>query len=99
MKTLGKNEWVAVVVAVFVVGFFFVFGQSLVSLITKTNTQNMPQTPQLQVQDTVVGMGEEAVVGSRVVVNYVGHFPDGKVFDSSIARNEQFQFVLGSGQV
>lgn len=34
MKTLSKNEWVAIVVSVFVVGFFFVFGQALISLFT-----------------------------------------------------------------
>ena len=50
-------------------------------------------------QDVVAGEGDTAEVGDRVVVNYVGHFVDGTVFDSSVARNEPFQFVLGSGQV
>ena len=32
MKKLESKEWIAVIVSVFVVGFFFVFGQSLVSV-------------------------------------------------------------------
>ena len=100
MKTLETKEWVAVVVGVFVVGFFFVFGQGLISLFTNQTAQaNMQPTSQTLTQDTVVGTGDLAVAGDRVVVNYTGRFTDGKVFDSSLTRNEPFQFVLGSGQV
>ncbi len=99
MKKLEQKEWVAVVVAVFVVGFFFVFGQGVVSLFTNKTVTSMQQSPQLLVNDTVVGTGDEATTGARVVVNYTGRFTDGKVFDSSLSRNEPFQFVLGSGQV
>ena len=59
----------------------------------------MTEQQQLQVQDIIVGTGETAMKGDRVVVNYVGRFVDGKVFDSSLTRGEPFQFVLGSGQV
>lgn len=101
MKTLSQKEWVAVIVAVFVVGFFFVFGQTLVNVFSGNNqqVQQAAQAQQLQTQDTVIGGGDVAQLGDRVVVNYVGKFTDGKVFDSSISRNEPFQFVLGSSQV
>ncbi len=101
MKTLDTKEWVAVVVAVVVVGFFFVFGQTLVSLFTGTKTQStqMAQTEQLEKNDVSMGTGEIAQVGDRVVVHYTGKFTNGTVFDSSFSRNEPFQFVLGSGQV
>ncbi|TSC70785.1 MAG: FKBP-type peptidyl-prolyl cis-trans isomerase FkpA [Parcubacteria group bacterium Gr01-1014_46] len=98
MKKLSKNEWVAVVVSVFIVGFFFIFGQGLVSMFSKTN-ESTAQTSQIMGQDIVVGTGEEAKTGSRVVVHYTGKFTDGNVFDSSVTRGEPFQFVLGSGQV
>lgn len=100
MKKLSQNEWIAVVIAVFVAGFFFVFGQTLISAFNG-NSQNsiMDQTPNVFVQDEVIGMGDEAVSGSRVVVHYTGKFVDGKVFDSSVTRGEPFQFVLGAGQV
>ncbi|MCX6702164.1 MAG: FKBP-type peptidyl-prolyl cis-trans isomerase [Candidatus Zambryskibacteria bacterium] len=59
----------------------------------------MTQQSKLLIEDVVVGAGAQAMTGNRVIVNYTGRFVDGKVFDSSIARNEPFQFVLGVGQV
>ncbi len=99
MKKLSKNEWIAVVVSVFVVGFFFVFGQGLISLFNKTKGASIAKTSQLMGQDLVIGTGDTAEPGKRVVVHYTGKFQDGRVFDSSVDRGEPFQFVLGSGQV
>lgn len=101
MKNLEQKEWIAVIVAVLVIGFFFIFGQSLISLFTNKN-ENMNTSqrgPELQIEDVVVGVGEEATAGNRIVVHYTGRFVDGTIFDSSVTRSEPFQFVLGSGQV
>ncbi len=97
MKRLSKNEWVAVFVSVFVVGFFFIFGQPLISAISGVNSQNNSQYN--MAQDIVVGTGDEAKTGDRVVVHYTGRFVDGRVFDSSLTRGEPLQFILGAGQV
>lgn len=49
--------------------------------------------------DTVVGTGAEAVNGKKITVNYTGTLDDGTKFDSSIDRNQPFDFTLGAGQV
>ncbi len=100
MKTLDTNEWIAVTVAVFVVGFFFIFGQTVVSLFSKSSSGISITTRQeVLTQDEVVGDGVVAADGDRVVVNYTGRLVDGTVFDSSTGRSEPFQFVLGVGEV
>ena len=48
---------------------------------------------------TKEGNGEKPSVGTLIKVHYTGKLLDGTVFDSSVKRNEPFQFVLGIGQV
>ena len=100
MKNLKTNQWVAVAVSVFVVGFFFVFGQTMVSFFNINKAKvNMVSAPQVLISNEVMGGGDVASSGDRVTVNYTGRFVNGKIFDSSVTRNEPFQFVLGVGQV
>ena len=49
--------------------------------------------------DRVVGKGPQAKTGQTVTVHYVGRLTNGKIFDSSRARNEPITFALGTGQV
>ena len=53
----------------------------------------------LQIEDTKVGTGTEAVAGKTVTVHYVGTLTNGSKFDSSRDRNEGFTFPLGAGRV
>ena len=57
------------------------------------------QITDLQIEDLVAGLGEEAKEGDRVSVNYLGTLSDGTKFDSSYDRNEPFSFTLGAGEV
>jgi len=55
---------------------------------------------QLELEDIVVGSGEEAVKGRIVEVHYVGvSWSTGKEFDASWDRDQTFKFGLGKGQV
>jgi peptidylprolyl isomerase len=55
---------------------------------------------QLEVEDLVVGEGEEAVSGRQVDVHYVGvAWATGEQFDASWDRGDTFSFGLGQGRV
>jgi hypothetical protein len=64
MKKLSRNEWVAVVVSLFVVGFFFIFGSGLLSVLSKNKTA-LQESAQLKTQDVVMGTGEVATPEAR----------------------------------
>jgi peptidylprolyl isomerase len=55
---------------------------------------------ELVIEDLEVGDGDEAKAGSDVLVHYVGvAWSDGKQFDASWDRGDDFVFTLGRGQV
>jgi FKBP-type peptidyl-prolyl cis-trans isomerase len=51
------------------------------------------------IQDLVVGDGNEARSGDIVTVHYVGTLEDGTEFDSSKRHGQPFTFRLGMGDV
>lgn len=53
----------------------------------------------LIIEDLSVGEGAEAVAGKHVTVHYTGWLTDGTKFDSSVDRNDPFDFPLGRGHV
>ena len=106
MQKMNKKTWIAVTVAISVVGFFM-FGGDIIGFFqgkdttqvasTENATNFMPQS--VVVQDVVTGTGDEVVNGALLSVHYVGMLSDGKVFDSSLARRQPFEFIYGGGQV
>ena len=61
---------------------------------------DQPPSYQLELDDLVVGEGEEAVAGRTVEVHYVGvSWQNGREFDASWDRGDTFKFKLGKGQV
>ena len=53
----------------------------------------------LIIEDLSLGEGAEATAGKRVTVHYSGWLTDGTKFDSSLDRNDPFDFPLGRGHV
>jgi FKBP-type peptidyl-prolyl cis-trans isomerase FkpA len=53
----------------------------------------------LIIEDLVVGNGATATAGQSVSVHYTGWLTNGQKFDSSVDRNDPFEFRLGAGQV
>jgi len=54
----------------------------------------------LEIDDEIIGDGDEAVVGKRVTVHYAGvAWSSGNEFDASWNRNDTFSFRLGAREV
>jgi FKBP-type peptidyl-prolyl cis-trans isomerase FkpA len=82
-------------------------GQAGTAQTATPETAAQPQAPKVQIIDTVVGKGKEAIPGHKVVVHYTGWLykplaknQRGRSFDSSVGPGrEPLEFNLGGGQV
>ena len=66
---------------------------------TQTQPKETTMANGLIITELKLGDGAEAKKGDTVFVHYTGWLTDGKKFDSSVDRNEPFDFRLGAGQV
>jgi FKBP-type peptidyl-prolyl cis-trans isomerase len=65
----------------------------------KTAPKSIVTASGLKYQVLKVGKGPVAKAGQTVSVHYTGWLTNGKKFDSSVDRNQPFEFTLGAGQV
>lgn len=54
---------------------------------------------ELIIDELAQGTGKSAKSGDKISVHYTGWLTNGKKFDSSVDRNDPFDFTLGAGQV
>ena len=59
----------------------------------------MPETKNLVIEVLRAGDGEVPVPGQVATVHYTGWLTNGTKFDSSVDRDDPFEFVVGEGQV
>ncbi|MGB1612390.1 MAG: FKBP-type peptidyl-prolyl cis-trans isomerase [Arenicellales bacterium] len=78
-------------VSFFISSFFF--------LLAGVSQASHEPAPEVSIEEILVGEGIEALPFSIVKVHYKGMLSDGLEFDSSIKRDQPFEFTLGSGQV
>ena len=97
--------FIVIAIAVLAVSAYYLedikglIGRLAVSEPNEGNTEINEFVEFLQQEDLVVGEGEEVKNGDTVLVDYIGTFENGEVFDSSLDRGESFEFVVGSGEV
>lgn len=65
----------------------------------KANITMNPSPTGLYYIEEKAGNGRKPKSGNPVIVNYVGKFIDGQIFDSSYDHSEPFKFIFGTGQV
>lgn len=90
------------VIAVIIIAVFALEGKPSNDKTVKqgaAKVENKTTASGLQITDVKVGDGAEAKAGNHVTVNYTGTLTDGSKFDSSLDRNQPFDFNLGAGAV
>jgi len=74
------------------------FALSVTRCFFKFFSKDKPMS-ELIIEELTVGDGATAAAGQSVSVHYTGWLTDGTKFDSSVDRNDPFEFNLGQGQV
>src|SRR3989339_2012266 len=64
-----------------------------------SNNNQTNMEPTLTIATTKQGTGEGAKNGDKISVHYTGTLENGTKFDSSLDRNQPFEFTLGAGEV
>ena len=101
MRAFPRASLRAVFAALSLMGFVFMTSDDTAS--GQSAAKPVTTASGLQIIDTKVGTGAAPRAGQTAVVHYTGWLYEngvkGKKFDSSVDRNEPFEFPLGQGRV
>jgi FKBP-type peptidyl-prolyl cis-trans isomerase len=67
----------------------------------KRSATHLPKKaePELEVVELEEGTGRQPKEGQTVMVHYTGRLTNGRIFDSSVDRDEPYSFILGKSPV
>jgi FKBP-type peptidyl-prolyl cis-trans isomerase len=105
MRSLTKNEWVAVSIGVILVFTLIIvpsFNLSPVSALLGSPPSEEIVSEGIEgfvVKDLSIGGGAKVKNGDMVSVHYTGYLVDGTVFDTSKDEGVPFSYKVGDGQV
>ena len=101
MRAFPRMSLKAAVVALSLMGLVFMTSDDSAS--AQSAAKPVTTSSGLQIIDTKAGTGASPRSGQTVVVHYTGWLYEngakGKKFDSSVDRNEAFEFPIGQGRV
>ena len=90
---------IIVIVVLVIAAIAFLAYSSLVNRRASTPNTASTTASGLKIEDLTVGTGQAAKAGDTISVHYTGYLADGTKFDSSLDRNQPYEFVLGQGNV
>ena len=59
----------------------------------------LDESGELVIEDVIIGDGDQAVFGKRVMIHATGSLLDGTIFDTSYTKNHPYIFTIGMDQV
>ena len=98
-KRRNTRTLIIVIVVLVIAAIAFIAYSGFINKKSSTPNASSTTASGLKIEDLTAGTGQAAKSGDTISVHYTGYLADGTKFDSSLDRNQPFEFVLGQGKV